>query len=46
MLALLRFDTERAEIWEDASSLVSGIKMLLGINPQEDFKDKVAKVKL
>jgi general stress protein 26 len=45
-LALLRFDTERAEIWEDASSLVSGIKMLLGINPQEDFKDKVAKVKL
>lgn len=45
-LALLRFDTEKAEIWEDASSLVTGIKMLLGYNPQEDFKDKVASVKL
>ncbi len=45
-LALLRFDTERAEIWEDASSLVSGIKMLLGYDPKEDFMDKVASVKL
>lgn len=45
-LALLRFDAERAEIWEDASSLLSGIKLLLGADPKEDYKDKVAEVRL
>jgi general stress protein 26 len=45
-LALLRFDPERAEIWLDASSLVAGIKMLLGSDPKQDYKDKVAKVTL
>jgi general stress protein 26 len=45
-LALLRLDAEQAEIWEDASSLVAGIKMLLGADPKEEYKDKVAKVQL
>ena len=45
-LALLRFDPERAEIWLDASSLVAGIKLLLGSDPKKDYKDKVAKVTL
>jgi general stress protein 26 len=45
-LALLRFDPEHAEIWLDASSLVAGIKMLLGADPKDDYKDKVAKVSL
>lgn len=45
-LALLRLDTERAEIWLDASSLMAGIKMFLGADPREDYKDKVAKVAL
>lgn len=45
-LALLRLDAERAEIWLDASSLVSGIKLMLGADPKEDYKDKVAKVTL
>ena len=45
-LALLRLDPERAEIWEDASSLLSGIKLMLGADPKEDYKDKVAKVAL
>ena len=45
-LALLRFDTEQAEIWLDGSSLVAGIKMLLGFDPKEDYKDHVAKVAL
>ena len=45
-LALLRLDAERAEIWVDASSLVAGIKMLLGADPKEDYKDKVADVPL
>ena len=45
-LALLRLDPERAEIWGDASSFVAGIKMLIGIDPKQDYKDKVAEVSL
>jgi general stress protein 26 len=45
-LVLLRFDTEHAEIWLDASSLVAGVKMLLGIDPKKDYKDKAADVPL
>lgn len=45
-LTLLRFDPEQAEIWLDASSVVSGIKMLLGYDPKQEYKDNVAKVAL
>jgi general stress protein 26 len=45
-LALLRLDAERAEIWLDGSSLVAGIKLLLGVDPKESYKDQVAKVTL
>jgi general stress protein 26 len=45
-LALLRFDAESAEIWLDDSSLLAGIKMLLGADPKEEYKDKVAEVSL
>lgn len=45
-LALLRFDAERAEIWENASSLVAGLKLLLGADPKRDYRDKVAQVDL
>lgn len=45
-LALLRFDAARAEIWLDGSSLVAGIKMLLGFDPKQDYKENVAEVKL
>ena len=45
-LRLLRLDAERAEIWLDASSLIAGIKMLLGSDPKKDYKDNVAKVAL
>jgi general stress protein 26 len=45
-LALLRLDAERAEIWEDASSVVAGIKLLFGADPKQEYKDKVAKVAL
>jgi general stress protein 26 len=45
-LALLRFDAERAEIWLDEYSLVVGVKMLFGIDPKKDYKDKVAEVSL
>lgn len=45
-LALLRLDTEQAEIWLDGSSMIAGIKMMLGIDPKQDYKDKVATVEL
>lgn len=45
-LRLLRFDTSHAEIWVDASSTIAGIKMLIGIDPKQDYKDKVAEVTL
>lgn len=45
-LALLRFDTERAEIWEDEWSVVAGIKLLMGVDPKKDYRDKVAEVSL
>jgi general stress protein 26 len=45
-LALLRLDAERAEIWLEGSSLVAGAKILLGMDPKKDYKDKVADVSL
>ncbi len=45
-LTLLRFDAEHAEIWADASSLLAGIKILLGMDPKKEYKDKVADVRL
>lgn len=45
-LVLLRLDAERAEIWLNEASLIAGVKMLLGINPQKDYHDNVADVAL
>ncbi|MEM9965371.1 MAG: pyridoxamine 5'-phosphate oxidase family protein [Asticcacaulis sp.] len=45
-ITLLRFDLSDAEIWIDASSLLAGIKILLGADPKRDYEDKVAKVQL
>ena len=45
-IALLRLDAERAEIWENGSSLVAGVKMLLGVDPKKDYQDKFAEVPL
>jgi general stress protein 26 len=45
-IALIRLDPEHAQIWIDASSIVAGIKMLFGVDPKEDYKDKVAEVTL
>lgn len=45
-LTLLRLDAEEAEVWLNASSLFAGVKMLLGIDPKKDSKDKVANVDL
>jgi general stress protein 26 len=45
-LRLLRLDPEHAEIWLDASSIVAGVKLLLGADPKKDYKGKVADVPL
>ena len=46
-LCLLRFDPSEAEIWEDASSLVAGVKMFLGMgDPKKDYKHSVAHVSM
>lgn len=45
-VTLLRLDPEYAEIWLDESSLLAGIKMLLGADPKAEYQDKTAQVKL
>lgn len=45
-IALLRFDPAHAEIWEDGSSLIAGIKSLFGSDPKKDYADHKAEVTL
>lgn len=45
-LTLLRFDPEDAQIWEDGSSLMAAIRLLLGRDPKKDYQDQVAEVNL
>lgn len=45
-LALIRLDPERAEIWLNDSSVFAGIKLMLGMDPKKDYKNKVAEVAL
>lgn len=42
-LLLLRFDPSQAEMWLNGSSLVAGLKMLLGADPKQDYQDHVTK---
>ncbi len=45
-LQLLRLDAENAQIWLNENSLFAGVKMLLGVDPKQDYRDKVAEVSL
>jgi general stress protein 26 len=45
-LRLIRFDAEHAQIWENATTLYAGIKLLLGVDPKKEYQDKVAEVPL
>lgn len=45
-LALLRFEPQHLEIWLNESSLLAGVKMLLGVDPKKDYRDKVAEIDL
>jgi len=41
-----RLDAESGEIWLSENNFLAGAKMLLGIDPKKDYKDKVAEVRL
>jgi general stress protein 26 len=45
-IRLLRFDAGDAQIWLNEHSLFAGLKMLLGRDPKQDYKDKVAETRL
>lgn len=45
-IRLLRLDAEDAEVWVDANSMLAGVKMLLGVDPKKDYRDKVGEVDL
>jgi general stress protein 26 len=45
-LQLIRFDPESAQFWLNGNSLVAGIKLLIGVDPKEDYQDKVAQVEM
>ncbi|MEP6881708.1 MAG: pyridoxamine 5'-phosphate oxidase family protein [Dokdonella sp.] len=45
-LVLLRFDADHAQVWLNESNLLAGVKLLFGVDPKEDYKDKVGDVSL
>ncbi len=45
-LVLLRFDADHAQVWLNESSLLAGVKLLFGVDPKEDYRDKVGDVNL
>ena len=45
-LLLLRFDADRAQIWLNENSAMAGIRILLGRDPKQDYRSKVADVNL
>ena len=45
-IALLRLDTEKAEIWLGGSSIGAAITRLLGKDPKASYKDNIAEVAL
>jgi len=45
-LQLLRFEPDRAQIWLNENSALAGIRILLGRDPKQDYRSKVADVQL
>jgi general stress protein 26 len=45
-LQMLQFSPERAQVWLNETSLLAGIKLMLGKDPKKEYKDKVAEVEL
>jgi general stress protein 26 len=45
-LVLLRLDADKAEVWLNENNLLAGIKLLLGVDPKQDYADKAGDVDL
>jgi general stress protein 26 len=45
-LVLLRFDLTEAQVWLAETGLLTGLKLLLGADPQREFADRQARVSL
>jgi len=45
-LQLLRLDPERAQVWLNENNLWAAVKLLLGRDPKQEYKDKVGDVNL
>jgi len=45
-LQLIRLDPEHAQVWLNEHSLWAGMKLLLGRDPKQEYKDKVGEVDL
>jgi len=45
-LHLIRFDAEHAQVWLNETSLMAGVKLLMGRDPKQDYRDKVADIRL
>ena len=45
-LQLLRLDPERAQVWLNENNLWAAVKLLLGRDPKQEYKDKVGEVRL
>jgi general stress protein 26 len=45
-LQLLRLDPQHAQVWLNENNLWAAVKLLLGSDPKQDYKDKVGEVRL
>jgi general stress protein 26 len=45
-LRLLRLDPERAQVWLNENNLWAAVKLLLGSDPRQEYKDKVGDIQL
>ncbi|MEO8017049.1 MAG: pyridoxamine 5'-phosphate oxidase family protein [Pseudomonadota bacterium] len=45
-LQLIRLDPERAQVWLNENNLWAAVKLLLGSDPKQDYKEKVGEVRL
>ena len=45
-LRLLRMDATDGHVWLNENSMLAGIKLLLGADPKESYKDKAGDVDL
>jgi len=45
-LQLIRFDPDHAQVWLSENHLLAGMKLLLGRDPKQDYRDKVVELPL